>query len=161
MVVGAVAAVFSAVTGFIGKRKQQKEMREAASRAQNEERKQRAIANRQAALERQRSIRQAIAQSRVTRAQVINQTFGVGGSAAEGAGSAIMTDAGTAIGASQTQFAAQSGIAASQNRQSQAMQDFQNAQGDNFWTTASQIGGMVSSVAGIKGGGSMFGVGGK
>lgn len=154
--VAIAATIFSAVAGFVGQRKQKRETRRAAEQAQAEERKQRALANRQAAIERRRQIRQAIAQSRVTRAQLINQSFGVGGSATEGAGSAVLTDLSTSIGASQTQAAVASGIAASEDRRAQALQAFQNAQGGNTFTDLSQLGSAVSSVAGIWGGGNPF-----
>lgn len=152
----AAFTIFSAVTGFVGQQKQKREMRQAANRAQAEERKQRAIANRQAALERQRMIRQSIAQARVTRAQLLQQGWGTGSSMVAGATSAVGSDLGTAIGNSNTQFASQSAIAASQNIQSQALQDFQNAQGGNFWTGASQLAGAAASVVGAFGGGNPF-----
>lgn len=156
MEVAAAVSIFSAVVGFAGQQKQRREMKRAAATAQAEERRQRAIANRQAALERRRSIRQAIAQARVTRAQVIQQGWGTGSSTTAGAASAVGADLSTAVGSSNTQFAAQGAIAASQNIQSQAMQDFQNAQGGNALTGLAQLGGAVSSVAGIWGGGNPF-----
>lgn len=152
----AAVSIFSAVTGFVGQQKQRREMRQAASRAQAEERKQRAIANRQAALERQRMIRQSIAQARVTRAQLLQQGWGTGSSVVAGATSAVGSDLGTAIGNSNTQFASQSAIAASQNVQSQALQDFQSAQGGNIFTGLSQLGQAAGSVIGIWGGGNPF-----
>jgi hypothetical protein len=157
-------SIFSAVAGFAGQQIQRRQMKKAAANAQAEERKQRALANRQAALERRRSIRQAIAQARVQRAQAIQQGFTLGGggdsSVPQGLASSIGSDLGASIGASQTQFAAQSGIAMSQDRQGNAMQAFQNAQGGNFLTAASQLGGALTSVAGIWGGGNPFEVAG-
>lgn len=160
MEVAAAVSIFSAVAGFAGQQQQKRKMKQAASRAQAEERKQRAIANRQAALERQRSIRQSIAQARVTRAQLLSQGWGTGSSMVAGATSAVGADLGGAIGASTTQFGAQTAIAGSQNIQSGAMQDFQSAQGGNFLTGVSQLGGAVSTVAGIWGGGNPFAGGG-
>lgn len=158
--VTAAAAIFSAVVGVAGQVKQRRDMRKAASRAQDEERKQRAIANRQAALDRQRQIRQTIAQARVTRAQLLQQGWGTGSSSVAGAMSAVGSDVGTAIGNSNTQFASQSAIATSQNIQSGALQDFQRAQGGNFLTGLSQLGSAVGTVAGVWGGGNPFSDGG-
>lgn len=155
-VAAAAFTIFSAVTGFVAQRKQKREMRRAAESAQEEERKQRAIANRQAAIERRRQIRMSIAQARVTRAQRINQSFGVGGSATAGSTSAVSTDVATTIGAANTQQAAQTGIAASQDRQAQALQAFQNAQGGNAWSDISQLSGAFGSAFTSFGGGNPF-----
>ena len=152
----AAVSIFSAVTGFVGQQKQRREMRQAASRAQAEERKQRAIANRQAALERQRMIRQSIAQARVTRAQLLQQGWGTGSSMVAGATSAVGSDLGTAIGNSNTQFASQSAIAASQNIQSSALQDFQQAQGGNIFTGISQLSSGIAAGIGAFGGANPF-----
>lgn len=159
-VVAAIVSVVSSVAGFVGKRRQEKKVRAAMEQAQAEERKQRAIANRQAALDRRRSIRQSIAATRVTQAQLVNQSFGIGGSATSGALSATGTDLATAIGASQTQFAAQSGIAASQNRQASALQTAQNAaNGTNFWTGLAQVGSIFSDASTLRGLSNFTGIG--
>lgn len=141
-IAAAAVSIFSAVTGFVGQRKAQREQRRAARNAQAEERKQRAIANRQQALERRRSIRQSIAQTRVLQAQA--QAFGFAASGggttsfASGVTSSQASDFGTALGSSQTQFAAAGAIAESQNRQSAAMQDFENSR-TNWLTGAAQL----------------------
>jgi hypothetical protein len=153
--VAVVATVFSAVSGFVGQKKQQKAMRQAA----NEERKQRDIANRQQALERQRSIRQSIAQARVMRARAIQAGYASGGgfesSGAAGAASAMSVDMATAIGSSNTQFGAATGIAASQNQQSAFMQQ---AQGNTF-TDLSQLAGVFGNASTNRGLSNFSGIG--
>lgn len=154
-VVAAVAAVVSAVSGFIGQKKQQKEMRKAA----NEEKKQRSLANRQQAIERQRGIRQSVAQARVMRAQAIQAGWAQGGgfssSAPMGIATSMGMDTASAIGSSNTQFGAASGIALSQDRQSQFMQ---NAQG-NFFTDLSQLSGVFSNASTNRGMSNFSGIG--
>lgn len=153
--VAVVATVFSAVSGFVGQKKQQKAMRQAA----NEERKQRALANRQQALERQRGIRQSVAQARVMRARAIQSGFAAGGgfgsSGALGAASSMGVDTATAIGASNTQFGAASGIASSQDAQSQFMQ---GAQG-NMFTDFSQLAGVFGNASTNRGLSNFTGIG--
>lgn len=139
VVVGAVLAVVGTAATVIGQRKQRK----ALARAQAEEKKQRELANRQQALERQRQIRQTIAQQRVQRAQLLAASYGLGGgnSIAEGGSASIGQDTATAIGSSNTQMAAASGIAASQNRAADIVQGAQS----NFFLQAAPI---LSAVGG-------------
>lgn len=150
----AVVSIASAIFGAASTIKAQRDQRKAARSAAAEERKQRALANRQQALERRRSIRQSIAQSRVLQAQAASFGFsGSGGgmtSFSSGMGSAAASDMGTAIGASQTQFATAGAIAESQNRQSAALQAFENAK-HNWMGTVAQVSGAFANVDTLRG----------
>lgn len=152
--VSAGVAIFSAIFGAASTIKSQRDQRKYARQAQAEERKQRALANRQQALERRRSIRQSIAQSRVLQAQAASFGFaGSGGgqtSFASGMGSASAIDTGLAIGASNTQFATASAIAESQNRQSAAMQAFEDAK-TNWMGGVAQFAGAFANADTLRG----------
>lgn len=166
MEVAAVVSVVSAVAGIAGSQIAAHKQRKFARQSQAEERKQRAIANRQAALERRRSIRQALAQARVQRAQAMQAGFqaggGFGSSVPVGIASSLGTDVSTALGASQTQFASQVGIAESQTRQAGFMQSAQNAGTTGFAGALggiAQIGGAFSDASALRGLSNFIGIG--
>lgn len=126
-VIGAGAAVASAVTQ---QRRQRKMARE--QRRQNE------IQNRMARARRAREVRQSIAAQRVRAAEAIAAgfQFGVPGSTAvQQAVGAGQTDLASAIGASQVQLGGAEAIAASQNRVSSIA-----AQSDPFAVIAAGAG---------------------
>lgn len=151
--VAGVVSIVSAVAGLIGQKKQKAQ----AKRAAKEERKQRDLANRQQAIERQRNIRRAVAQQRVLRAQVMNANLsqGMSNSSALGQMSAISGDLASSIGSSNTQFATASGIAASQNRQAGYLQA---AQG-NFFTDIAQFGQVFTNPSTNRAFGNFLGIG--
>lgn len=105
-----IGLAFSVVQGI--------QQQEALEEAADEQRKQNAIQNAQQAIERNRAVRQSIAQTRVVQAQQLQAGFQSG---TTGAASAAGGDLATAIGAAQTQQAAAYGIMQSQNRQSAAL----------------------------------------
>lgn len=113
-----------------------------AKQAVEEQRKAVAINNAQQSIERQRQIRQTLAEARVRRAIIQSRGF-EGGPA--GAGDSIYGDAGSAIGAANTQEAAAFGISQAQNRASQYAL---NARSSNSWDAiaggANLVGGIYS-----------------
>lgn len=113
--VAAIATVVSAVAGIgsaVVQRKQQKKVAK-------EQRRQNMLANKQAARDRARNIRQAVAQQRVVtaEAQQAGFQFGVpGSSAVQGAVQGGQTDLAGNIAASNQQFSIQSLIGESQDK---------------------------------------------
>ena len=98
LIIGAIGAV----GGFVQQRKIGK-----AQRKQNK------VNNKVAAIARQRSIRQSIAQRRIAVAQAQSAGFNLGvsgGSAVAGATSGLIGDTASAIGASNLQFAGQQAV---------------------------------------------------
>lgn len=134
-IIGGVAGFFTggpvgAVVGFVGgfaAGAAQEKREEAAQRSLQEQRRANAINNAQQNIARQRQIRQALAEERVRRAQLISAGFSGG---PEGIGQNITGDVGSAIGAARTQQAAAFGIsratdrAASFNREAQSTNSF-------------------------------------
>lgn len=132
LVVGGLLAA-SVISGAVGQRQQAK----ASAQAQGEQRKQAAINNAQQAIQRNRQIRQVIAQQRVAQAEQLQAGFASGYA---GGVSSIGADTGSSIGAALTQEGAARGIAASQDRQSGFMQKAQT----NGWSQASGIFGSLA-----------------
>lgn len=150
--VAVVATIVSAVSSAVQQRKQRK----AAAAMQAEERRQNALANRQQALERQRQIRQSIAEGRVRRAQIESQAFALGGgSLASGVTSSMTTDTASAIGSANTQMAASSAIAESRDRASLAAQGAQSA----FWQNVSGVAEVFKSASANRGMANFSGIG--
>ncbi|MFG1501654.1 hypothetical protein ABMA70_15705 [Halobacteriovorax sp. XZX-3] len=104
-----IASGVGSIAGGIAEQKRE----DAAKQAVQEQRKAVAINNAQQAIQRQRQIRQTIAEARVRRALIQSRGF-EGGPA--GAGDSIYGDAASAIGAANTQQAAAFGISAARNR---------------------------------------------
>lgn len=143
MVVGAIASVIAAgasVVSGIQQRKEAKKAAKAQKKAQD-------ISNRQAALQRQREIRQSIAQARVRRAQALAAEGGMMSSTTAGQVSAQTTNIGGAIGASNQATAAAFGISQAQDDYSRHMMKAQH----NVWGDVATISGAVASAAGSYG----------
>lgn len=144
--IAAVATVAGTAMSYYGQQKAQSEARSNAAMANKEregalatQKEQQALQQRQAAIERQRSIRQAIAQRRVLQAQGVSAMGAMGDSSTvAGANSAIGTDQATAIGAANTGLAASvqmSNLQTMYNTQVGNMQYYANKPvGSNVWS---------------------------
>lgn len=141
---GYIAVAFLAAGTALSIRGQQQQAA-AAEKAAGEQRKQNAINNAQQSIARNREVRQVIARQRVLQAEQQQAGFGSGFS---GAVSAIGADTASAIGAAQTQQAAASGIAASQDRFSRYATEAQSPNNSTIF------GGALSSIGqfGLSGG---------
>lgn len=152
----AAVAVVASIVSAVASSAQQRKQRKAAAAVQAEERRQNALANRQQALERQRQIRQSIAESRVRRAQIESSSFGLGGgSLVGGIGTSITTDTASAIGSANTQMAASSAIAESRDRASLAIQNSQSA----FWQNVATGAELFKSASANRGMANFTGIG--
>lgn len=149
---GPVGAVVGAVGAFAADRANRKR-EQAANRSLAEQRRANAINNAQQNLQRQRQVRQALAEQRVRRAQLISQAFSGG---PEGIGGNITGDTGSAIGAANTQGGAAFGISQAQDR---AASFNRQAQSTNTFDTISSIAGLFNrglQLAGQGGGPNQF-----
>lgn len=148
-----IASGVGSIAGGIAEGKRE----DAAKQAVAEQRKATAINNAQQAIQRQRQIRQTIAEARVRRALIQSRGF-EGGPA--GAGDSIYGDAATAIGAANTQQAAAFGISAARNRAAQFGLEAKSSNSfDAFAGAANLFGGIYTanqagSFEGLFGGGS-------
>lgn len=136
--IATIATIASAGASIIGQQRQARSARR--SRAAQEQAAR--VQNRQATLRRQRSIRQALAQSRVRRAQAVSAGFGVGAPGASGvagAVSGIQSDVGSAVGFSGQQFGLE-----------QSRVGFLN-QAANFQSQGAQQGALFGGISGIAG----------
>ena len=156
---GVIAAgVLGAATGLFQDRAQ-RQREQAQGQAVAEQRKQQAISNAQQAVARNRAVRQSIAQSRVARAELESRAFAGG---PEGIGQSITGDTASAVGAAQTQQAAQFGISQSQDRQAQFQLQAQSTNRFDRLAGVTQLGltGLNLYQAGaFEGLGSLFGAG--
>lgn len=144
---GPWGAVVGAVVGGIAGDQAEKadEKREAAqARAVEDARRARAINNAQQALDRNRQVRQAIAQQRVLQAQIIQRAQGGGGP--QGVGQSLTGDLATSIGAANTQEGAAWGISQAQDSYSRNMMTAQSSnQYDVNAATISTLGNVAGS----------------
>lgn len=144
---GPIGAVVGAVGAFASASAAEKREK-AANRSIAEQQKANAINNAQQAINRQRQIRQSLAEARVRRAQIAARAF-EGGPA--GAGQNITGDVGSAIGNALTQQGAAFGITTAQNR---AASFNRQAQSSNSFDTLAGIAGLFSQgLAFAQGGG--------
>ena len=154
--VAAVATVLSAVTGYAGAKKQQRQAQANYNAANAERQKAQAIQEqeaeiqqRQQAIQRQREIRMAIAQQRVQQAIALQSGYVSGSSANQGAASSIGTDQASAIGASGTGIAAATQLSNLQtqfNTATSNMQFYANKPvGSNAYTDMSQLFGVFGN----------------
>lgn len=134
---GPIGAVVGAVGAFAADRANRKR-EQAANASLAEQRRANAINNAQQNLQRQRQIRQSLAEARVRRAQIAARAF-EGGPA--GAGQSITGDTGSAIGSALTQQGAAFGISLAQDR---AASFNRQAQSTNTFDTISGIAGLFS-----------------
>lgn len=137
---GPAGAIAGAVAGFAsGAAAERRE--EAAKRANREQKRALAINNAQQQIQRQRAIRQALAEARVRRALLVSRGFEGGPS---GIGQSVTADTGSAIGAALTQQGASFGISQAQGRASQFALE---ARSTNVFDTISGAAGLFGQVA--------------
>ena len=154
-VAAAVISIASAASSYIGQKKQQSQAKKQYKAAEEQRvaaeetsRKEQQLDLRAKSIERQRSIRRAVAEQRVQQATAMQAGYTAGGESSSGytAASAATTDQGSAIGAGNTGFAGavrMSNLQTQYNTQVANMQSILNKPiGSNAW---SDMGGLLGS----------------
>lgn len=169
-VVSAVVAVASTVASYVGQKKQQSQMKKQYKVANMERieaeklsKKQQQLDLRAKSIERQRSIRRAIAEQRVQQATSLQAGYTDGGVSSSGytAASAATTDQASAVGANNTGFGAavqMSNLQTQYNTRVSNMQSILNKPiGSNAWSDMGGLFGSFSNAQTLTNIGGMFG----